>query len=580
MIRSTFLLAAALAMAALAPIAEAQMRPDRGFFLQGRAGAALYGGDADDTETDGNTENGGTGETGFGEYFRDAGFGAGGELGYQISPRISLALAYQYGQYPEITGVSQVEGQLPGQAPQFIEVLLNEDDAVHEAQLRLRFLMNPRWRVSPYLTLGGSLAFITPASGDVNLANLRAIPLYNEVQPGQTQSLVEQIENAETESIAYGPLGGLGVDIRLARRISLFLEGDVRLFFPDDGIDRLSYVPGSPETVVDAITQEDGPIEDLDFDILGALGGGLRFDFSSPMIPVDCTIDGPTSLVVNESGTYTGFVNNDASGPISYRWDFGDGGRADGLTAGHAFAAPGTYTVSLTCAGPINTDTETLLVTVVPPPVVAVAPVLTNCLATPNPAGIGESVRFSASVSGTDPVTYRYDFGDGQTASTLNANNAYAAAGTYTATLTATNEMGSDQCTVVVTVVNRRCENVTELNTVYFGYRSAALSAEANTRLDENVAVLRECPTVCVTINGYSDDRESDKVRLSERRAQSVAAYYTSMGISEDRLRARGLGEAPDSNSKEDPGQGDRNARRAESIPQNCATFMNVNMDQ
>ena len=575
MLRFTLLLLTAFAMTAVTPIAEAQMRPDRGFFLQARAGGAFYGGDADDTETDGNTEDGGTGETGFGEYLNDAGFGAGGELGYQISPRISLALTYQYGQYPEITDVTQVEGRTAADDPRFVDVLLNESDDVHEAQLRLRMLMNPRWRVSPYLTLGGTLAFSTPASGDVDLSNLRAIPEYNTRPDANTPSLVERIENAESESIAYGPLGGLGLDIRLARRISLFLEGDVRLFFPDDGLDRLSYVPGSPEAVVSAIEEEDGPIEDLDFDILGFLGGGLRYDFNDPTIPVDCSIDGPTSLVIGQSGTYTGFVNNDATGPISYTWDFGNGGTADGLTASTAFDAAGTYTVALTCAGPINTDVETLLVTVTPPPVTAVAPVLTNCAATPNPAGIGEAVRFSASVSGTDPITFRYDFGDSQTASTLNATNSYAEAGTYTATLTATNEQGSDQCTVVVTVVNRRCENVTELNTVYFGYRSANLTDEATARLEENLAVLRECPQVCVTINGYSDDRESDKVRLSERRAQSVADYYTSMGISEDRVRARGLGEAPDANSKEDPGPGDRNARRAESIPQNCATFIN-----
>ena len=560
-------------MTALAPLAEAQMRPDRGFFLQARAGGAFYGGDADDTETDGIREDGGTGQTGFGEYIDDAGFGAGGEIGYQITPRISAALAYHYGFYPEIKDVIQVEGQLEGEEEGFRTLLLNESDNVHEAQLRLRFLMNPRWRFTPYLTLGGSLAFITPASGDVNLANLRA----DAVSDPTLTPIIQAIEDADPPSVGFAPMGGLGLDVRLARRVSFFIEGDVRAFFPDNAIDRLNFVPGSPAATPNAINNADpeNGIEDLDFDLLGFLGGGLRYDFNDPTIPVDCSIDGPTSLIIGQSGTYTGFVNNDATGPISYTWDFGNGATADGLTASTAFDAAGTYTVALTCAGPINTDVETLLVTVTPPPVTAIAPVLTNCAATPNPAGIGEAVRFSASVSGTDPITFRYDFGDGQTASTLNATNSYAEAGTYTATLTATNEMGSDQCTVVVTVVNRRCENVTELNTVYFGYRSANLSDEATARLEENLAVLRECPQVCVTVNGYSDDRENDKVRLSERRAQSVADYYTSMGISEDRVRARGLGEAPDANSKEDPGPGDRNARRAESIPQNCATFIN-----
>ena len=568
MIRPTLLLLTAFSMAVLTPIAEAQMRPDRGLFIQARGGVGSYGGDADDTETDGS----GSAEQGFGEYINDAGLALGGEIGYQFSPRFSFSLAYHYGQYPEIVDVTQIEGvRLDGEDRP--PVLLNESDQVHEAQLRLRYLLAPRWRFSPYLVAGGTWAFSNPATGDTDLSNLREL-VANGTRP-QFQTIIDDIENAEDPSAALGPLVGLGFDIRFARHWSLFLEGDARFFFPDDALDRLNYAPGRPEQIIEAIEDSDGDNrEDLDFDLLGFVGGGLRYDFNAPLIPVDATIDGPTALVTDETGTYTAFVNRDASGPLTYMWDFGDGATADGLTASHAYSAPGTYTVSFTAAGPINSDTETMLVTVSVPPVLDVAPVLTNCRATPNPAGIGEAVRFSASASGTDPITFRYDFGDGQTAETLNATNAYAAAGTYTATLTATNEIGSDQCTIVVTVVNRRCENVTELNTVYFGYRSANLTDEARGRLDENLAVLNECPQVCVTINGYSDDRESDKVRLSERRAQSVADYYTEMGISEDRVRARGLGEAPDSNSKEDPGQGDRNARRAESIPQNCATFI------
>ena len=560
------------------------MRPDRGFFVQARGGIGMYGGDADDTETDGNTAAGGTGETGFGEYLEDAGLAAGAELGYQFSPRLSLSLAYHYGEYPEIIDVTQIQGRLPGQgtiSPTFEAIRINTNDAAHEAQLRLRILMLPRARFSPYLMLGGTAAFKTPATDDIDLRGIRQ-------RTGQLQN-VQRLDNQDKPWIAGGPMGGLGLDVRLTRHISFLIEGDIRMFFNDTGLDRLGFVPSrvgdcpsntAPENctnILNAINNvEPSTVEDLDFDLLGFLGGGLRYDFNAPLIPVDATIDGPTALEVNESGTYTAFVNSDASGPLTYAWDFGDGSVGEGLTASHAYAATGTYTVSFTATGPINSDTETLLVTVTDPPILTVAPVLSNCRATPNPAGIGEAVRFSASASGTDPITFRYDFGDGQTASTLNASNSYAAAGTYTATLTATNEMGSDQCTVVVTVINRRCENVTELNTVYFNYRLADLTDEGRSRLDENLAVLRECPQICVTINGYSDDREQDKVRLSERRAQSVADYYTSMGISEDRLRTRGLGEAPDANSKSDPGPGDRNARRAESIPQSCTTFMQM----
>ena len=86
--------------------------------------------------------------------------------------------------------------------------------------------------------------------------------------------------------------------------------------------------------------------DDADFDVLAHIGGGLRFAFKSPLIPVDATIDGPTALEVGETGTYTAFVNDDASGPLSYMWDFGAGATADGLTASHAYSSPGTSTVS------------------------------------------------------------------------------------------------------------------------------------------------------------------------------------------------------------------------------------------
>ena len=136
--------------------------------------------------------------------------------------------------------------------------------------------------------------------------------------------------------------------------------------------------------------------------------------------------------------------------------------------------------------------------------------------------------------------------------------------------ITATNADGTDTCDITVRVGDTFCEEVTELNTVYFDYEASTLTAEGRARLDENIEVLRRCPNICVVINGYADDTEADKLRLSERRAQAVRDYYVANGIGQDRLRARGLGEAPDSNNKEDPGPGDRNARRAESIPVDC----------
>jgi hypothetical protein len=56
----------------------------------------------------------------------------------------------------------------------------------------------------------------------------------------------------------------------------------------------------------------------------------------------------------------------------------------------------------------------------------------------PNPQ-VGEAVTFTAVASGTDPIAYTWDLGDGMGASGPSVVHTYAAAGLYTVTLTATN---------------------------------------------------------------------------------------------------------------------------------------------
>ena len=75
--------------------------------------------------------------------------------------------------------------------------------------------------------------------------------------------------------------------------------------------------------------------------------------------------------------------------------------------------------------------------------------------ASSSPTVLGQSTNFTATLSTGSNITYTWDFGDGVgTGSGAAASYTYTAAGVYTATVTASNPMGSQQAQTVVTVLS------------------------------------------------------------------------------------------------------------------------------
>ena len=153
----------------------------------------------------------------------------------------------------------------------------------------------------------------------------------------------------------------------------------------------------------------------------------------------------PTSgcapLIVNFTNTSSGNIS-------THRWVFGNSGTSSFVNPSTTYTAPGTYTVQLTVSGPGGSDveTKTAYITVYPPPVVS--------FTHNNASGCApHTVQFASTVTpgvaGT--VTYYWDFGDGNHASTPNPSHSYTTAGTYSVSVTAINSKG---CSTIVTLPN------------------------------------------------------------------------------------------------------------------------------
>ena len=117
------------------------------------------------------------------------------------------------------------------------------------------------------------------------------------------------------------------------------------------------------------------------------------------------------------------------------------------------------------------------------------------------------------------------------------------------------------------------------LEPVYFAYDSITLDATARRILDENIEALRLNPQCCVDIVGYTDRDGSGAyaVRISFQRAQAVFEYYVAAGIDPSRLKpsGQGAGYPPCGKFEKGEGPGCPTNRRVESIPLDCARFLN-----
>jgi PKD repeat protein len=152
--------------------------------------------------------------------------------------------------------------------------------------------------------------------------------------------------------------------------------------------------------------------------------------------------NGPYNAVAGTAIVFSSAGSSDPDGTIvSYEWDFGDTNTGTGPSPTHTYGSQGTFTVSLTVTddgGETNTASTTATITPAPVPPSA------------NPGGpysgvVGAVINFDGTASSDADGTitsFAWDFGDGGVASGATPTHSYSVDGTFTVTLTVTDNDG------------------------------------------------------------------------------------------------------------------------------------------
>lgn len=461
---------------------------------------------------------------------------ANADLKYGITPKWAIGVEGSWMQ-TYLADLSEDTKMQDGAGLSFKKVADGPRQRAYTAGLfaKYSFLADRGW--SPYVVAGSGVYFWKWADKDGNTL-LSDDPALDD--PAMVGLSIPELDKAgnpyELKDQELYAMGGLGLEFFASDAVSFELGAKFRYLthlltgFTDDQ---------------DIVGTDEG---ELDLPkAVGEVYAGLTFYFGGMKYPPPAATASanPTAGAPPLAVQFDGFAAGGRP-PVSYSWNFGDGGSSNDQSPSHTYEAVGDYTALLTVTDSKGlTSQQSVPVTVSCPPLACTASV------DPRSGPVPLTVHFSGSASGgCPPVAYSWAFGEGGASAEQNPNYTYETPGEYTVSLTVTDSKGNtSQKSVAVTATEKFVpapEKPIILEGVNFATNKAVLLENATRILDLVAASLIAHPDVLVEIGGHTDSDGSDEynLKLSDRRANAVRDYLIKKGVPAAQLTSKGYGEA------------------------------------
>ena len=165
------------------------------------------------------------------------------------------------------------------------------------------------------------------------------------------------------------------------------------------------------------------------------VGNGVTANFTNTA-PTGCSLP----ITINFTNTSSG------SGPLTYAWNFGDGGTSTAQHPTHTYTAAGNFTVTLTvtnstgCTNTIVKSNEIVI------------NFIQASFSGPASVCVNDAASFT-NTSAPTPSSVFWDFGDGTNSTAVNPTKNYTAPGTYTVKLVSYLAACADSTTALITVL-------------------------------------------------------------------------------------------------------------------------------